>query len=71
VESFNGTFRAECLDAHWFADLNEAKQYVSASWWTRILPCSLEAAAQRARWVKVGQPDCTHETKWPRLRRFL
>jgi putative transposase len=21
VESFNGTFRAECLDAHWFNDL--------------------------------------------------
>jgi len=26
VESFNGTFRAECLDAHWFATLTEAKQ---------------------------------------------
>ena len=26
VESFNGTFRAECLDAHWFNDLNEAKR---------------------------------------------
>jgi transposase InsO family protein len=25
VESFNGTFRAECLDTHWFADLKEAK----------------------------------------------
>ena len=24
VESFNGTLRAECLDAHWFADLPEA-----------------------------------------------
>src|SRR5664280_3611068 len=26
VESFNGTFRAECLNAHWFANLLEAKQ---------------------------------------------
>ena len=26
VESFNGTFRAECLDAHWFNSLTEAKQ---------------------------------------------
>ncbi len=28
VESFNGTFRAECLDAHWFATLTEAKQVI-------------------------------------------
>jgi putative transposase len=25
VESFNGTLRAECLDAHWFGDLAEAR----------------------------------------------
>jgi putative transposase len=24
VESFNGTFRAECLGTHWFVDLKEA-----------------------------------------------
>ncbi len=30
VESFNGTFRAECLDAHWFATLTEAKQVIEA-----------------------------------------
>ncbi len=24
VESFNGTLRAECLDAHWFTDLGRA-----------------------------------------------
>jgi len=30
VESFNGTFRAECLDAHWFSSLNEAKQIIEA-----------------------------------------
>ena len=28
AESFNGTFRAECLDAHWFATLSEAKQAI-------------------------------------------
>jgi putative transposase len=28
VESFNGTFRAECLDAHWFASLREAGQLI-------------------------------------------
>ncbi len=28
VESFNGTFRAECLNAHWFATLSEARQMI-------------------------------------------
>jgi putative transposase len=28
VESFNGTFRAECLDTHWFTSLTEAQQMV-------------------------------------------
>lgn len=28
VESFNGTLRAECLDAHWFTTLAEAKQVI-------------------------------------------
>jgi len=29
-ESFNGTFRAECLDTNWFAWLLEAKQIIEA-----------------------------------------
>ncbi len=28
VESFNGTLRAECLDAHWFTTFTEAKQLI-------------------------------------------
>ncbi len=28
VESFSGTLRAECLDAHWFTTLAEAKQLI-------------------------------------------
>jgi putative transposase len=28
VESFKGTFRAECLDAHWFTTLTETRQIV-------------------------------------------
>ena len=31
VESFNGTFRAECLNIHWFVNLKEAKQLIE-SW---------------------------------------
>jgi putative transposase len=30
VESFNGHFRAECLDQHWFASLEEARQTIEA-----------------------------------------
>jgi transposase InsO family protein len=31
VESFNGMLRTECLDAHWFGDLTEARQRIE-SW---------------------------------------
>jgi len=30
VESFNGTLRAECLDAHWFSTMAEAWQLIQA-----------------------------------------
>ena len=30
VESFNGTFRCECLDTHWFLDLKEARHLIEA-----------------------------------------
>lgn len=33
VESFNGTLRAECLDAHWFANPTEAVQRIE--FWRR------------------------------------
>ncbi len=33
VESFNGTFRAECLNAHWFTTLTETRQIVET--WRR------------------------------------
>ncbi len=30
IESFNGHFRTECLDQHWFADLAEARRTIEA-----------------------------------------
>ena len=33
VESFNGSLREECLNAHWFASLSEAKGIIEA--WRR------------------------------------
>jgi putative transposase len=29
VESFSGTLRAECLDAHWFTTLAEAREIIT------------------------------------------
>lgn len=33
IESFNGRFRAECLDIHWFLSLPDAREKVAA--WRR------------------------------------
>ena len=33
IESFNGTFRDECLNLHWFLSLTDAKQAIEA--WRR------------------------------------
>lgn len=30
IEAFNGRLRAECLDQHWFASLEEARQLIEA-----------------------------------------
>jgi putative transposase len=30
IESFNGSFRDECLNAHWFSSLAEAKDKIAA-----------------------------------------
>lgn len=30
IEAFNGRLRAECLDLHWFASLEEARQLIEA-----------------------------------------
>jgi putative transposase len=30
VESFNGRFRSECLNAHWFLSLDDAKRKIEA-----------------------------------------
>jgi len=33
IESFNGKFRAECLNAHWFMSLEDAREKMEA--WRR------------------------------------
>ncbi len=58
AESFNGHFRAECLDQHWFASLEEARQTVEA--WRvedqhRATPSSAQAprAGHLGGWLDV------------------
>jgi transposase InsO family protein len=33
IESFNGRFREECLNVHWFASLEDAQQKIDAFRW--------------------------------------
>src|SRR5882672_384633 len=33
IESFNGRFRDECLNVHWFASLDDAQQKIDAFRW--------------------------------------
>jgi transposase InsO family protein len=33
IESFNGRFRDECLNVHWFASLEDAQQKIDAFRW--------------------------------------
>jgi putative transposase len=50
VESFNGTFRDECLNEHWFPTLAEARDVV-ATWradYNQGRPPSLAIVAARA-----------------------
>ena len=55
-ESFNGTFRAECLDTNWFQNLLEAKQLIEA-WWPGILCESSFQGTGRQDASGISQPD--------------
>jgi putative transposase len=71
IESFNGRFRDECLNDHWFLTLEHAR-VVIASWrrdYNETRPHSAlgyrtpaEFAAQRRR-----VPDCTEKDHQPGL----
>lgn len=52
VESFNGTFRAECLNAHWFPSLTEAQRIADR------LP--VHAMAQTLAPLETGRPFLRH-----------
>ena len=57
VESFNGTLRAECLDAHWFSNLPEASERIEA--WRSEYNASRphRALGERARHMNLQTPN--------------
>jgi hypothetical protein len=66
TESFNGTFRAECLDLHWFGPLAHARTIIQTGRRTtppngRIAPCS--SALQRSS-LRDEQPSCVSHDPW-------
>jgi putative transposase len=57
VESFNGKFREECLNAHWFNSIEDARQKIDAWRWdyNEHRPYrSLEGLTPREFAVKAG-----------------
>ena len=55
LESCNGTFRAECLEAHWFTTLTETRQIVEA--WRREYKESRPPRALGERTPNEFAPD--------------
>jgi putative transposase len=61
IESFNGRFRAECLDLHWFATLDEARVVIEAwriEYNTQRPHSSLEdrTPEEYRQWLDAGSP---------------
>lgn len=58
IESFNGKFRAECLNANWFLSLDEARQKCEA--WRRdyndVRPQARSAIKRRESFIPPGNP---------------
>ena len=71
VESFNGTFRAECLDAHWFQNLAYAKQIIET--WRREYNESRphRALANRTPEEFASQIAASRDLTEPKTSRFL
>lgn len=57
VESFNGKFRAECLNAHWFVSLADAKATIE-TWridYNTVRPHSSLHGATPEQFAKIGE----------------
>lgn len=68
VESFNGTFRKDCLDAHWFADLGHARRIIEA-WrddYNNHRPHSGVGDLAPAEFASLRSPSAPSELQTPR-----
>ncbi len=55
-ESFNGTFRSECLDTNWFSSLEDARRIIEA--WRREYNESRSSQGSRRQDANgIRQPD--------------
>jgi transposase InsO family protein len=63
VESFNGKFRDECLDLHWFTDLADAKEKIE-SWRIDATGCG-----RTVRW-ETRRPRRSQSVLKPNIRRL-
>ena len=71
VESFNGKFRDECLNEHWFVSLADAKETIAA-WWVDYntvrphspldgqTPTQFARASMGARRPRPARPNQAH-----------
>jgi len=58
VESFNGRFRQECLNAHWFLSLDDARSKI-VDWRRYITSVAPIRAAGRARRIRLSGKENT------------
>lgn len=68
VESFNGTFRKDCLDAHWFEDLGHARRVIEA-WrhdYNHDRPHSGVGDLAPAEFAALRSPSAPSELQTPR-----
>ena len=72
VESFNGRFRRECLNAHWFLSLDDAKRKIEAwrQYYNEIRPHSALNWATPAEYArrmrKAAQSHASTEPEIPK-----
>ncbi|WP_130417258.1 integrase core domain-containing protein [Edaphobacter modestus] len=55
-ESFNGTFRSECLDTNWFSDLEDAKRIIEAWRGEQCESSSQGSRLQDTRGIRYQRP---------------
>ena len=67
IESFNGRLREECLNAHWFLSLDDAKRKIEAwrRYYNEVRPHTALAWKTPAEFARYSglQPDETESTK--------